>query len=130
MLGNRLQQIMDYYHLTPNSFSEKLQIQRSSLSHFFTGRNKPGWDFLEKLARTFPEINIQWFLTGVGNMLNSRDSNSSTSNIHIEENTKEFFTEIEKTKTSNLLTSHQIEIAVEKIIILYKNGICKIYQPE
>lgn len=131
MLGNRLQQIMDYYHLTPISFSERLQIQRSSLSHFFTGRNKPGWDFLEKLARTFPEINIQWFLTGAGNMLISKNTDSSTLYPPLEElegNTKEFFSE--KEKPSDLKVHQQSEAAIEKIIIFYKNGTCKIYQPE
>lgn len=131
MIGNRLQQIMDYYHLTPISFSERLQIQRSSLSHFFTGRNKPGWDFLEKLARTFPEINIQWFLTGAGNMLNSKDSNSSTLYPQLDEfedNSKEFF--MEKEKTSGLKGNQLNSATIEKIIIFYNNGTCKIYQPE
>ncbi|MCX7744916.1 MAG: helix-turn-helix transcriptional regulator [Flavobacteriales bacterium] len=118
---------MNYYHLSPSSFSEKLQIQRSSLSHFFTGRNKPGWDFLEKLARTFPQINLQWFLTGSGNMFHDKESTSLNLGAQPHDYIKELY---EGKGEKNVSTSlQQEETVIDKIIILYKNGTCKIYQP-
>ncbi len=70
-IPSRIRQIMDYYELTSTQLANKLTIQKSSLSHLLSGRNKPGFEFLKKLAENFPELNIKWFLTGDGEMIQS-----------------------------------------------------------
>lgn len=62
----KIKAILAYYKLTPNEFSDKINIQRSSISHFLSGRNKPSLDFLIKLTKAFPDFNTNWFLTGEG----------------------------------------------------------------
>jgi len=47
-------------------FSEAIEIQRSSLSHVLSGRNKPSLDFMLKIKSSFPEINLDWLLLGEG----------------------------------------------------------------
>lgn len=131
MLSTRLQQIMEHYHLNPMSFSEKLQIQRSSLSHFFSGRNKPGWDFLEKLARTFPDVNIQWLLTGSGKMLLSSHSIDSISSNEEKFQTDKSSLDVNNSpvNTEKKETFIKKNIDIEKVIVFYSNGTCKIYSP-
>ena len=76
-LNERLKLIIDHLKLSPSQFADKLQIQRSAVSHLVAGRNKPGFSFFEKVIEVFPEINITWLITGQGNMLNSTGTGSS-----------------------------------------------------
>ncbi len=68
--SQRLAQVINHYHLTHAAFAEKMGIQKSSVSHLLSGRNKPNFDFIARFPEVFPEINLQWLLTGKGNMLN------------------------------------------------------------
>jgi transcriptional regulator with XRE-family HTH domain len=65
----RLKQILKYKNITGSELAAALDIQKSSVSHLLSGRNKPGFDFLAKFTQNFPEINISWLLTGNGEML-------------------------------------------------------------
>ncbi|ATA76370.1 helix-turn-helix domain-containing protein [Capnocytophaga canimorsus] len=64
--SKRLQLIMDYYELTASAFADSLQIQRSSISHLLSERNKPSLDFILKLVETYPEVDIFWITQGKG----------------------------------------------------------------
>jgi len=68
--AERLAEIIKYYHLTHAAFAEKMGIQKSSVSHLLSGRNKPNFDFLARFPDVFPEINLIWLLTGQGEMFN------------------------------------------------------------
>lgn len=63
---NRLKTIIDYYGLSPSLFADKIGMQRSSISHLLNGRNRPSLDFVMKVIKTFPEVNIYWLLNGKG----------------------------------------------------------------
>ncbi|MGB1270375.1 MAG: helix-turn-helix domain-containing protein, partial [Flavobacteriaceae bacterium] len=45
---NRLQKLLDYYDLSASGFATKIGVQRSSISHVLSGRNKPSLDFVMK----------------------------------------------------------------------------------
>ncbi len=68
-MEDRLLKILKHYDLSPSVFADKLGVQRSSISHILSGRNKPSFDFITKVGDTFPLINIEWFINGKGNML-------------------------------------------------------------
>lgn len=63
----RLETIFDYYGLTASSFADKINVQRSSISHLLSGRNKPSLDFILKVMERFPEVELLWLLNGTGN---------------------------------------------------------------
>jgi len=77
-MEDRLVRILKHLNLSSAAFADRLGVQRSSISHILSGRNKPGFDFISKLALEFPEINIEWFVTGKGNMLKSSYSKKET----------------------------------------------------
>ena len=52
-------------------FAEKLEVQPSSISHILSGRNKPSFDFIEKLLSKYPKLNPDWLLLGNGDMYRS-----------------------------------------------------------
>ncbi len=64
--SDRLKKVLEIKNLTSSELAEKLNIQRSSISHLLSGRNKPSFDFLSKFTRLFPDIDIKWFITGEG----------------------------------------------------------------
>lgn len=61
---DRLRMIMDAHKLNAGSFADKIGVQRSSVSHVLSGRNKPGFDFVEKLLIAFPRVSAEWLFTG------------------------------------------------------------------
>jgi plasmid maintenance system antidote protein VapI len=63
----RLEIILDYYSLNASSFADKIGVQRSSLSHLLSGRNKPSLDFILKIVDVFPDVDLYWILIGKGN---------------------------------------------------------------
>ena len=63
---NRLNKIMEYYDLSAASFADKIEVGRSSISHLLSGRNKPSLDFVMKIVKAFPEVELYWLLNGKG----------------------------------------------------------------
>ncbi|MCO5268881.1 MAG: helix-turn-helix domain-containing protein [Brumimicrobium sp.] len=63
-IADRLKMIMRKAGHTNSSFADYIEIQRSSVSHVLTGRNKPSIDFIEKILRKFPEVDPVWLITG------------------------------------------------------------------
>ena len=60
----RLEYLMDYYSLNASGFADKIGVQRSSISHLLSGRNKPSLDFVMKILDIFPDVNLYWILDG------------------------------------------------------------------
>ncbi|MEJ6583565.1 MAG: helix-turn-helix transcriptional regulator, partial [Crocinitomicaceae bacterium] len=46
---HRIQNIMNENELSASSFADRIGVQRSSISHILSGRNKPSLDFLAKI---------------------------------------------------------------------------------
>ena len=55
-------------NLNPTKFADIIGVQRSSISHILTGRNKPSFDFLVRIFEKFPVLNVEWLILGKGNM--------------------------------------------------------------
>ncbi len=56
--------IMDSHRLNAGSFADRIGVQRSNVSHVLSGRNKPSFDFVEKLLLAFPRVSAEWLFTG------------------------------------------------------------------
>lgn len=67
-MRNRLQQFLNAEQLSPARLSDIIGIQRSGMSHILSGRNKPSFDFIQKLMLKFPALNSEWLITGKGKM--------------------------------------------------------------
>lgn len=65
-MHDRLQQFLNMENLSPARFAEKMGIQRSGVSHLLSGRNKPSFEFLQRMMTTFPDINYEWLVLGKG----------------------------------------------------------------
>lgn len=68
-LNERISKIIEYSELSASEFADAVDVQRSSVSHITSGRNKPSLDFLIKVKEKFPELEWDWLIKGEGEML-------------------------------------------------------------
>lgn len=150
----RLEIILDYYSLNASSFADKIGVQRSSLSHLLSGRNKPSLDFILKIMDVFPEVDLYWLLNGKGTFPKTELENEvkiatptpivklpieetkiekqadlfsekfSNPKNQMEENIPNLFSNVKITPT--LKTNGEID----RIVIFYTNGTFKTYSSE
>ncbi len=113
---NRLEQILQYYGLTAAAFADKINVQRSSISHLLLGRNKPSLDFVLKVVKNFPEVNLYWFLNGKGTFPSKDTPNDSASSNQSSSSKK------------HSITFDKDKLDIEKIIIFYKDGSFSSYE--
>ena len=113
----RLQKVIDFYGETASSFAEKIGVQRSSISHILSGRNKPSLDFVMKVLHSYPEVELYWLLNGKGHFPNQTNiSESLDSNL-------------EKKSAPKKVSKLESNSEIEKIVIFYKDGTFKSYKP-
>ncbi|WP_316632602.1 helix-turn-helix transcriptional regulator [uncultured Flavobacterium sp.] len=149
----RLEILLDYYGLNASSFADRIGVQRSSMSHLLSGRNKPSLDFVLKILDVFPDVDLYWILNGKGNFPKNEEGNSNVKNYETLEIEKpnaptssnesfvagDLFSQINykeeekpqtryspEVKNQNLISE---ESEIEKIVIFYKNGTFKAYVP-
>lgn len=67
-MNTRLEQFLAAENLTQSQFADTIGVARASVSHILAGRNKPGFDFIENMARHYPALNLEWLVTGKGKM--------------------------------------------------------------
>ena len=101
----RLEKILDFYKLSAAAFADTIGVQRSSISHILTGRNKPSLEFVMKVVRSYPEVNLYWLLNGKGEFPPNQDEVSDDG--------------AERMRHSVKSTSAK---KIRKILVLYEDG--------
>ena len=72
-MNDRLLRFLAAENISQAQFADTIGVARASISHIVAGRNKPGFDFIERTARCYPSLNLEWLITGKGRMYNSED---------------------------------------------------------
>ena len=120
---NRLKKVIEFYNESASSFAEKIGVQRSSISHLLSGRNKPSLEFILKILSAYPEIDLYWLMNGKGNfppgtkkekIIPPTEKNDLFSNS----NSKPEKLEIAK----QVATANSNGKEIERIVIFYKDG--------
>ena len=139
---DRIHKILRQKKYTASQFADKIGVQRSSVSHIMSGRNKPSLDFIQKVLIAFPDIDAGWLVSGRGDMTpatESRYDNNSPGNKEIPVQSvtsgsdgiidEGLFTDNRKT-TKRSVSSDNQTAAVEKIVIFFKDGSFREYSPK
>lgn len=63
-LNDRIEELLKHQRLTSSQFADSIGVQRSSMSHILSGRNKPSLDFVQKVLEHFKFVNSDWLLFG------------------------------------------------------------------
>ncbi|MBO7419257.1 MAG: helix-turn-helix transcriptional regulator [Bacteroidaceae bacterium] len=62
--------ILERVKLTPGNFAVQIGVSQATISHILNGRNKnPSAEVLLRLHETYPDIDLNWLLTGEGMMV-------------------------------------------------------------
>jgi transcriptional regulator with XRE-family HTH domain len=72
-MKERLNAILKHFKINASQFADEIGVQRASVSHVLSERNKPGFDFIQRILDTYPSISADWLITGKGEMLKSKN---------------------------------------------------------
>ncbi len=111
----RLEELFKYYGLSAAAFADKISVQRSGISHLLSGRNKPSLEFVLKVVKSFPEVNLYWLLNGEGKFPSDKTGVLAPIPSTLFKKEKQF------------LQERTAEKPIEKIIIFYTDGSFKAY---
>ena len=118
--AKRLQKILDFYSLSATAFSEKIDFNRSTISHLLSGRNKPSLEFIMKVLEKFPEVELYWLLNGKGSFPSTPSHENQTSSPAQIETSEKI--------VENLKAKKESDASIERIVIFFKDGSFKSYQ--
>ena len=126
----RLESLMENNHLNATAFAEKIDVQRSSVSHILSKRNKPSLEFILKINEHFEEADLEWLLLGEKQDQEKHPTllkeKVEVSEIDaIEHKTKYEITQGMPQKNENSNTDE-----ISQIIQLYKDGSFRTYIPK
>lgn len=68
-MEDRIRKFMEYKEISASELADAIGVQRSNVTHVLKARNKPSFQFIEKLLQIYPDINAKWLLLGEGNMI-------------------------------------------------------------
>ena len=69
----RLKNWMESEGLKSSQLADNIGVNRATISHILSGRNKPSIDFFEKLLHVYPRLNANWLITGIGYMSTQKE---------------------------------------------------------
>ena len=107
-MENRIQKIIDEKGISLNAFAQEIGVNRSTISHILTGRNKPSVEVLQKILKRFPSLSPDWLLLGNGGMHAKKESSTPSSH-----------------KNNPKLESK----SVEKVVVFYTDNTFQEYNP-
>ena len=110
-IGDRLKQIMTYKGHKPSQLAEALGYSNAEKLHriFRDGDAKPGYDTIMDIAGYYPDMNIEWFMRGVGDMLVPKAGRKGAEKVNFQEDNA-LITSIRKSK---LTWEQKFEMSLE-----------------
>jgi len=72
-MNDRIALILKYKNISATKFADEIEVQRSSISHILSERNKPSLEFIQKILKTYSEISPEWLISGKGSMIKNPD---------------------------------------------------------
>lgn len=131
----RLRKVIDFYDETASSFAENIGVQRSSISHILSGRNKPSLDFVLKVLSAYPDVELYWLLNGKGTfpLASKTDQESLTTETpkSNQAGSSQINSNSETTDKGAINSPPTIsdKKSIERIIIFYSDGTFKNFKP-
>ncbi len=80
-MKDRIRTFITDRNLTATQFADEIGVQRSSISHILSGRNHPGYEFIQKVLKKYPSVNAEWLLLGKGQMYKEAGEQSLFTNV-------------------------------------------------
>jgi transcriptional regulator with XRE-family HTH domain len=113
-MNRRLLFFLQAQNISQSQFADTLSVARGSVSHILSGRNKPGYEFLESLALHYPSLNMDWLFTGKGSMFKKDASQGEN---------------VPQEVTGSLFSAPQAP-EIDHITVFYKDNTYRIFRAE
>ena len=68
-MEERIKKFMEFKGISASELADSIGVQRSNVTHVLKARNKPSFQFIEKMLQFYPELNAKWLLLGTGAMV-------------------------------------------------------------
>ena len=107
-INERITKILEYSGFSASEFADEIDVQRSSISHIISGRNKPSLEFVTKIKNRFPELSWDWIILGIGEMKQT-DSPFPISEKQEENSTPDLFTLIDEDYKNEVFVQENIQ---------------------
>lgn len=132
-MKQRLEQFLQSENISKAQFADSINVARAAVSHIMAGRNNPSYEFILSTMKTYPELNIEWLLSGKGFMYkNAAEStapaegdDSSLFGTQFSQSPEQLATNVEpkesKSQFPAMPSSRKIS-GGKRIIILYEDG--------
>ncbi len=104
-MTERLLRFLAAENITQSQLADTLGVARASISHIVSGRNKPGYEFFEKMASHYPALSLEWLIAGRGKMYSGPSDSPS-----------------EPSENSLFEEECVREPEIERVIVFYKDG--------
>ncbi|MCF0174793.1 MAG: helix-turn-helix transcriptional regulator [Bacteroidales bacterium] len=136
-MKERLRRFIEAENISQAQFADRLGITRASVSHILSGRNKPGFDFIQCIIEAYPSLSPDWIINGTGKMYRNAVETApepvkSTETKAPAESQELFPTDIFEKNTApeppkpvfqpQTTVTEKEERKVKSIIILYNDG--------
>ena len=138
-MKDRIQKLLTSEGIQPTKFAEIIGVQRSSISHILSGRNKPSFDVIQSILKKFPRLNSEWLIMGAGEMYKKTVQTSLFDNPDVfarseksqnvvESKTKEIVEHISQNPKApeNRLNEKEIE----RVVVFFKDKTFTEYRPD
>ncbi|MBO0947375.1 helix-turn-helix transcriptional regulator [Fibrella forsythiae] len=80
-INDKIKQVLTIKNLSPSYLADDIGVQRSSISHILSGRNRPSLDIIQKIVRRFPEFTYEWFLESDTQLSTNQDQTPARENL-------------------------------------------------
>ena len=131
-MNTRLQQFLGAENISQSQFADSIGVARASVSHILAGRNRPGFDFIESMAKRYPTLNLEWLITGKGKMykadfapvqaVSETPSETVEDTLFSEPEPMPEALKVERNTSSKIIQRSNKQRSISKIIVFYDDN--------
>lgn len=123
-LIERFRYVMKLNSMTASQFADEIGVQRSSVSHILSGRNKPSLEFIQKVMNRFPKVDSTWLINGKTNIGSAPKIESEVKIEKPKQETEEKSKELIQNKPDeNALVENSTSVKqIKKVLVFYNDG--------
>lgn len=144
-INDKIKQVLTIKQLSPSQLADEIGVQRSSISHILSGRNRPSLDIIQKIVRCYSDFSYEWFLeddsqlsTNIGASIDTQPVNfipSSPTNALLPSSVERTRPQpINRASIDKTIVPEKNELSVtgkqiDRILIFYNDGTFLEYKP-
>ncbi len=73
----RLREVVNHLEISEREFAARVEIGQRSINYYLKGEQKPSLDLICNLSKAYPDISLDWLITGKGEMFKNTYQNVS-----------------------------------------------------